>query len=106
MPNSSMAFLCLLTVHLHLPANADLKGKRKEVKSLKAQLAQRFGVSVAETGHHDLWQRATLSVALVARDRSGAEEQADAVERFTASRFGDWVGFDRRMVSDTDLEDH
>jgi len=54
-------FRCLLTIHLHLPGNADLKGKRKEVKSLKSQLQQRFGVAVAETDHHDLWQRATLS---------------------------------------------
>jgi len=38
-----VAFACLLTIHLHLPGNADLKGKRKEVKSLKSQLQQRFG---------------------------------------------------------------
>lgn len=101
-----MAFLCLLTVRLRLPGNADLKGKRKEVKSLKAQLQQRLHVSVAETEHHVLRQRATLSVALVARDRSGVEHAADAVERFAVARFGDWVGFDRRIVSDADLEDH
>ncbi len=99
-----MAFICLLTINLHLPANGDLKGKRKEVKSLKSQLQSRFGVAVAETDHHDLWQRSTLSVALVGRERRGVAEGADAVQRFTLARFGDWVSFDRAIVSANDLE--
>jgi hypothetical protein len=98
-----MAFLCLLTLDLHLPENVGLKGKRKEVQSLKAQLHRRFGAAVAETEHHDLWQRATLSVALVGRDPGPVAENADAVQRFTESRFGDWVRWDRRMVSTEDL---
>ena len=99
-----MTFLCLLELDLHLPANGDLKGKRKEVQSLKTQLQKRFGVAVAETDHHDLWQRATLSVALVAGERAIVEERADAIRRFTESRFGDWVRCDRRVVSSEDLE--
>ena len=51
-------FVCLLEIDLHFPENGDLKGKRKELQSLKAQLQRRFGAAVAETGHHDLWQRA------------------------------------------------
>jgi len=98
-----MAFLCLLTLDLHLPDNAGLKGKRKEIKSLKAQLHGRFGAAVAETDHHDLWQRATLTVALVGRERRRVDESADAVQRFTESRFGDWVQWDRRTLSTHDL---
>ena len=98
-----MAFLCLLTLDLHLPDNASLKGKRKEVQSLKAQLHRRFGAAVAETDHHDLWQRATLSVALVGRERARVDENADAVQRFTESRFGDLVRWERRIVSTEDL---
>ena len=37
-----------------------LKGKRKELLSVKAQLQRRFGASVAEVDHHELWQRARL----------------------------------------------
>ena len=98
-----MAFLCLLELDLHLPENGDLKGKRKEVQSLKAQLQRRFGAAVAETAHQDLWQRATLSVALVAGDRGPVEERADAVRRFTEARFGDWVRCERTVVSTEDL---
>ena len=53
------------TLDLHFPDTGDLKGKRKQLKSLKEQLRRRFGAAVAETDHHDLWQRSTLSVALV-----------------------------------------
>ena len=56
-----MSFVCLIEIHLHFPENHSLKGKRKEVSSLKAHLHQRFGAAVSETDHHDLWQRATLS---------------------------------------------
>ncbi len=98
-----MAFLCLLTLELHLPESSGLKGKRKEIKSLKAQLHGRFGAAVAETGHHELWQRSTLTVALVARERRRVDESADAVQRFTESRFGDWVRWNRRTFSTDDL---
>ena len=98
-----MAFLCLLTLDLHLPDNASLKGKRKEIQSLKAQLHGRFGAAVAETDHHDLWQRSTLTVALVGRERRRVDESADAVQRFTESRYGDWVQWDRWTLSTDDL---
>ena len=100
-----MAFLCLLELELHLPENADLKGKRKEVQSLKAQLHRRFGAAVAETDHHDLWQRATLSAALISRDRRGLEETADGLQRFVDARFGDWVSWERTVVSTVELKE-
>jgi uncharacterized protein len=98
-------FLCLLELDLHLPENADLKGKRKELQSLKAQLHRRFGAAVAETEFHDLWQRARLVVALVARERRGLEETADAVQRFVDARFGDWVSWERTVVSAAELKE-
>jgi uncharacterized protein len=52
-----------------------LKDKRRVVKSLKDRLHQRFNISAAETGHHDLWQRAELTACVVATDR----RQADSV---------------------------
>jgi uncharacterized protein len=100
-----VSFLCLLELELHLPDNGDLKGKRKELQSLKAQLHRRFGAAVAETDHHDLWQRATLNLALVARERKGIEETADALQRFVDSRFGDWVTWARTVVSTAELKE-
>ena len=100
-----MAFVCLLEFDLHLPDNADLKGKRKELQSLKAQLQRRFGAAVAETDHHDLWQRAALVAALVSRDRRGLEETADALQRFVDARFGDLVSWERTVVSAGELKE-
>ena len=55
-------YVGILSVELHFPESGSLKGKRKYVKSAKAQLHERFGASVAEVDHHDLWQRSTLAV--------------------------------------------
>ncbi len=101
-----MAFLCLLELELHLPDNADLKGKRKELQSLKAQLRNRFGAAVAEVDHHDLWQRATLTTALVGRERRNVDETADALQRFVDARFGDWVNWSRITVTTDEMRDH
>ena len=60
-------FVAILTVELHFPEASSLKGKRHFVRSAKDNLRNRFGASVAEVDHHDLWQRATLTVACVAR---------------------------------------
>jgi uncharacterized protein YlxP (DUF503 family) len=59
-----------------------LKEKRSVIKSLKDRLHDRFNISVAETGHHDLWQRAELTACLVATDKKHAEQvisNADAL---------------------------
>ena len=65
---------------------ARLKGKRKHVLSAKAQLQNRFGASVAEVDHHDLWQRAALTVACVARGHREPQELLDGAERYLAGQ--------------------
>jgi uncharacterized protein len=59
----------VMTWELHLAACHSLKEKRHVLKSLKDRLHHRFNVSAAETAHHDLWQRAELTVCVVATDR-------------------------------------
>jgi uncharacterized protein len=98
-----VAFLVYLELGLFFPEGSDLKGKRKEVQSVKAQLAKRFGAAVAETDHHDLWQRATLSCALVARDAAGVTRQADALERWVSGRFPEGYSVTRVLASPSDL---
>jgi uncharacterized protein len=61
-------YVAILSVELHFPEAGSLKGKRKHVQSAKAQLQNRFGASVAEVDHHELWQRCALTAAFVARD--------------------------------------
>ena len=61
-----------------------LKEKRRVVRSLKDRLRNRLNVSVAETAHQDVWQRAELGAAVVSTSRRHADsvlEKADTIVR-------------------------
>lgn len=62
-----------------------LKQKRSVVRSLKERLRNRFNVSVAETGHTDLWQRAELTACTVSSDRGRVDSILDSADRFISS---------------------
>jgi uncharacterized protein YlxP (DUF503 family) len=98
-----VSFVCLIQIGLHFPDNGSLKGKRKEVVSLKAQLQRRFGAAVAETDHHDLWQRATLTAALVGRTASIVDDAGAKLERYVLSQFPDGVRTERALVSSDEV---
>jgi len=89
----------ILSAELHFPENRSLKGKRKELLSAKAQLQRRFGASVAEVDHHDLWQRARLTVACVARGHREVEELLDGAERYLASQAYVLASVERKLVT-------
>jgi uncharacterized protein len=98
-----MAFVCVLRLHLHFPTNGSLKGKRRELTALKAQLQRRFGASVSETDHHELWQRATLAAAVVGRDARTVTDVAGRLERYVEGCYPDGVRIERTLVSAEDL---
>jgi hypothetical protein len=98
-----VAYLLALTIHLHLPENGSLKGKRKELLSVKAALSRRYGAAVAEVDHHDLWQRSTIAAGLVGRSAGELQQLGAALERYLEGRFPDGVRIERRLVSFSDL---
>ncbi|MGQ0562978.1 MAG: DUF503 domain-containing protein [Gemmatimonadota bacterium] len=57
------------------------------VKRLKDRLHDRFNVSAAETAHHDLWQRAQLSAAVVAVDGNHAESVLQQAGQLVGSEY-------------------
>ena len=73
---------------LHLAASQSLKDKRAVLKSLKDRLHQRFNVSVAETAHQDLWQRAELTASVVSTNRRHAESVLRQADRLVAGADG------------------
>ena len=95
-------YVGILMVELHFPEAASLKGKRKYVKSAKAQLQHRFGASVAEVDHHELWQRARLTVACVARGHRELDELLDGAERWLAGQEFELVHVARTVVDPED----
>jgi uncharacterized protein YlxP (DUF503 family) len=94
-------YVYILEIHLHLNDSHDLKGKRKVLHSLKAQLRQRFGASVAEVDGQDTWQRSTLVCALVGGPE--VRSRADDLERFVEARCPDGCSFERDLLSVADI---
>src|ERR671929_171076 len=90
--NSGMGagYVGILTFELHFPESGSLKGKRKFVKSAKAQLQNRLGAAVAEADHAgdpdrdaddevraDRARRRLADVAQERRQPERAEDQPD-----------------------------
>ena len=71
---------CAVRLELELPFSSSLKDKRQTLRSLKDRL-RRKNVSVVEAGNQDLWQRATVEIALAAVSRGAAEEKREELRR-------------------------
>ena len=56
------------------------------LRSAKDQLRNRFGAAVAEVDHHEAWQRARITAAVVTREAGEAEKLLADAERYLASR--------------------
>ena len=71
---------CTVRLELELPFSSSLKDKRQTLRSLKDRL-RRKNVSVVESDHQDLWQRATMEIALAAVSRGAAEEKREELRK-------------------------
>jgi uncharacterized protein len=92
-------YIGILSVELHFPSAGSLKGKRKFVKSAKAQLQNRFGASVAEVDYHELWQRSRLTLSCVAREEREAARLLDEAERYLNGQEYELVRIEREIVT-------
>ena len=96
-------FVAVLVIDVHFPDAGSLKGKRKQLSSLKAQLHTRLGVAVAETGNQDLWQHSTLTAALVSGSLATLTTAVARVERWLEDQLPQGVAIERIVVSVEDL---
>ncbi len=92
-------YVGILSVELHFPESHSLKGKRKELLSVKAQLQRRFGASVAEVDHHEVWQRSRVTLACVARKHSDLVGLLDGAERYLAGQAFELGLVEREIVT-------
>jgi uncharacterized protein YlxP (DUF503 family) len=97
------AFIAAVIVELRFPDSGGLKSKRKELASTKALLNRRFGASVAEVDHQDLWQRSTLALSWVGSSANDLERLVDRVDGWLESRFPGCVRTERRVLSFNDI---
>jgi hypothetical protein len=100
---SGGGFVAVLVIHLHFPDAGSLKGKRRELSSIKAQLHGRMGAAVSETDHQDLWQRATLTAALTGGTLQRLSAAADELERWVIARCPEGAWVERLVASVEDL---
>src|SRR5205807_4256184 len=96
-------FIAVLVIDLHFPDAGSLKGKRKELSSIKAQLHGRLGASVAEVEHQDKWQRARLTAAVTGGSLGRLGAAADRIERWLDARWPEGVRVERVVASVEDL---
>jgi uncharacterized protein YlxP (DUF503 family) len=89
----------IINVEIHLPDARSLKQKRKIVKSLKDRIHNRFKVSVAETGFHELHQRSEIGIAAVAPDGAHLARLTGQMRRLFEERYDITVTrWDERVV--------
>ncbi|MDQ6851188.1 MAG: DUF503 domain-containing protein [Actinomycetota bacterium] len=82
-----------------------LKAKRSVVRPLVAELARKFAVSAAETGHIELHRRVEVSVAVIASDHAQVTEVLQACERLIAGRPEiELLSARTRILDDEDLD--
>lgn len=77
-----------MEVDLRILDARSLKDKRGVVKPVVEGARRRFGISAAEVGAQDSWQRARLGFAVVASSARQAEQVIDDVDRFVWSHPG------------------
>ncbi|MEW6356778.1 MAG: DUF503 domain-containing protein [Planctomycetota bacterium] len=75
-----------LAIRLVIPEARSLKQKRSALKSVKDRLRNDFNISVSEIDNHDVWQSATIGVAMVGGDTQHVNavlsKVIEAVKRF------------------------
>jgi uncharacterized protein len=75
----------VISWELEILGAQSLKEKRSVVKSLKDRLHDRFNISVAETAHQDVWQRAELTACVVAGQKKIAESVLQSADDLVAA---------------------
>jgi uncharacterized protein YlxP (DUF503 family) len=95
----STGYVGILSVELHFPESHSLKEKRMHLRSVKQQLANRTGCSIAEVDHHDTWQRAALTLACVTRHASDAERLLDEAERWLHGQAFEFCARHRELIA-------
>src|ERR1051325_9976232 len=97
-------FVGIYSFELFLPESHSLKEKRMVVRSVKAQLQNRTGCSIAEVDHHDVWQRARLTLSCTAREAGEAGKLLDEAERWLAGQGLEPIGVGRGLFARDDGE--
>lgn len=67
---------------LRISENNSLKGKRRILKSMIERVTNKFNVSIAEVGNHDLWQSSQIGFCMVSNNRRFVNSALDKIIDF------------------------
>jgi uncharacterized protein len=80
-------FVAVARLTLQIPDSGSLKGKRQVLRRVTDRVKAKFNASVAEVDDQDLWQKATLALAVVGSDRRHVTEQIDKIIHFVDEQY-------------------
>jgi len=80
-------FVGVARLTLQISDSGSLKSKRQVLRRITDRLKARFNVSVAEVEDQDLWQRATIALAVVSADRRHVDEQVQKMIHFVEEMY-------------------
>ena len=70
-----------VTIELEIAGAQSLKDRRQVLRSMKDKLRQGFKLSVAELDSGELWNRATLGIAVISSSTSYLAGQIEQIDR-------------------------
>ena len=80
-------FVCVARLTLQIPESGSLKAKRQVLRRVSDRVKARFNVAVAEVDDQELWQKATLALAVVGNDRRHVDEQMEKIIHFVEEMY-------------------
>lgn len=72
----------ILKLILFIQESNSLKAKRMVLHSLKARLRNNFNIAIAQIDDEDKWQKTTLAVVSVGKDRKNTNHTLSSVVNF------------------------
>ena len=75
-------FVGVARLTLQIPDSGSLKAKRQILHRVIDRVKARFNAAIAEVADNDLWQRATLGLAVVGNERKHVDEQLEKIIHF------------------------
>jgi uncharacterized protein len=80
-------FVCVARLTLQIPDSGSLKAKRQVLRRVTERVKARFNVAVAEVDDQDLWQRASIALAVVGNERRHVDEQMEKIIHFVEEMY-------------------
>lgn len=80
-----------LSLDIHLPACHSLKEKRGRLRGLRDKFGKDPGIAMAESGFHDIHDRAQWCVVAIAADGSLVESRLRKIEDYIRNNIDGYV---------------